>query len=174
MRYPWPMATIVTTAQLEVATQNAPGSLVDDAFVDWVLEEASGLVCDTARHPEWELDPTTAPRTAKRICLLVAKRTYENPGAVVMEGGVGPIGGDRVLDAQAMGLMLTEAEEEELIDLRGMPGSDPGGLWLQPINDDRNRDRTAYLFDDSGSDWAIPYGDFDTTDAFTTPDDVIL
>lgn len=168
------MANLVSVAQLEVATQNTPGSLVDDAFVAWVLEEASGLVCDTAHHPEWEDDITLAPRTAKRICLLVAKRTYENPGAVVVEGGVGPIGGDRVLDTQAMGLMLTEAEEEELVDLRGGPGNDPNGLWIQPINDGTATDRTAYLFDSSGSDWAIPYGDYGTTDAFTAPGDVIL
>lgn len=166
------MTTIVSVAQLEVATQSVAGSLADDTFAAWVLEEASGLVCDTARHPEWEDDPSKAPRVARRICLMVAKRTYENPGSVIQEGAVGPLGGDRVLDAQAMGLNLTEAEEEELIDLRG--GGNAGGLWVQPIGDGDAPDRTVYLFDSSGSDWAIPYADFDSTDAFNTPDDVIV
>lgn len=166
------MTTLVSVAQLEVATQNAPGSLVDDAFAAWVLEEASGLVCDTARHAEWEDDPSTAPRAARRICLMVAKRTFQNPDAVTVEGAIGPIGGDRVLDFQAMGLMLTEAEEEELIDLRGGAGGS-GGLWVQPIGE-AAADRTAYLFDSSGSDWAIPYGDFASTDAFTETTDVIV
>lgn len=103
----------------------------NDEFALLVLEEASGLVCDTAGHPEWEDNPTSAPRAARRICLQVAYRTFTNPDFEVAYG-LGPLSG-RSLDLYAMGLNLTDVEMETLEDLQPKGTS---GLWVQPITSD--------------------------------------
>lgn len=124
------MATLINVATLATfaRTEIEP----DDEFALLVLDEASGLVCDTAKHPEWEDSPSTSPRAARRICLQVAYRTFSNPDFEIAYG-LGPLSG-RSLDLYAMGLNLTEAETEELEDL--WPTSSSGGLWVQPIDGD--------------------------------------
>lgn len=143
-------------------------------FATMIIDLASDIVRDTASHPEW--DQNTVPFRAKMICLLVAKRSYQNPNNVVVEGALGPIGGDRVLDVQAMGLYLTEAEASDLARLvgDGTAATNPNRLWVLQNSGGIPEATTGYVFDDSGSDWAIPYVDFASTDAMTDPSDTIV
>lgn len=128
----------------------------DDAWAAAVLEAASDLVRSAAQHPEWTAQ--TVPARARQICAHVAARTYLNPDSVSGEGGIGPIGGDRIVEELAKALHLTAAERDEL---EGMSPSGAngggGGLWVQPINATPVEEGDVYLADDSGSDWMIPY-----------------
>jgi hypothetical protein len=167
---------LITPAELATICQ-LPGQVIPEArlpFATMVIDLASDLIRDTAEHAEWT--DATVPFRAKIICLLVAKRTYQNPNAVVAEGGVGPLGGDRVADIQAMGLYLTDVERADLEALRGdgTSASDPKRLWILRVNSGLPAIDTGYVFDDSGSDWAIPYIDFNTTDAMTDPSDTVV
>lgn len=171
------MTTIISISDLEVITRTGTGSLAADTFASRIVVEASGLVCDTAGHPEWETTTplVDVPRTAKRICLALAKRSFQNPERVVQEGSIGPLGGDRVDATQALFLELTDGEIDALEALQGDgTGGGGNGLWLQPITGSDVYDRVAFVHDDSGSDWAIPMGDFDSTDAFVEEGDVIV
>lgn len=133
----------------------------DGAFANWVLTESSGLVCDTAGHPEWETTGTP-PRSAKRICTSLAVRTYLNFEQVV-QSSVGPLS-ERVREEAAMALELTEAEEETL---EAIPGgqSGTGGFWVQPfVNPDSVDDRVFLYDDDHGTSGdAVYYSDGDET-----------
>jgi hypothetical protein len=65
----------------------------------------------------------------------------------------------------AANMALLPAEEEQLLTL--VPDG-PAGLWIQPTTRvDAAEDDVVYLPDSSGSDWWIPYGDPNTTLAFT-------
>lgn len=171
--------TLVTLAELGVICKKeiAP----DDAFALMMVDLASDLVRDEARHFEWVgsggdgVTTVDVPFKAKMICLLVAKRAYQNPKMVKSEGGVGPLGGDTFADDFAAGLTLTDAETAELQKMRGDGGSgDPNGMWILTNTTGLPETNTGYVFDDSGSDWAIPYIDFPSTDAMTDPSDRIV
>ena len=143
-------------------------------FATMIIDLGSDLIRDKAHHPEW--DQNTVPFRAKMICLLVCKRAFQNPDGVLVEGSLGPIGGDRVTDVQAAGLYLTEAEEADLAALvgDGTPATNPNRLWVLQNTGGIPEASTGYVFDDSGSDWAIPYVDFASTDAMTDPSDTIV
>lgn len=78
--------------------------------------------------PEWtlELGPTQAPIDVQMVALKVIKRSYQNPDQVIQEGSIGPLGGDRVSDVQALFMDLTE-EERAIITRYNLDG-DPNGL----------------------------------------------
>lgn len=154
-----------------------PGNVIPAAraaFATMIIDLTSGLVSDTAGHPEWT--SSTIPFRAKMIALLVAKRSYQNPDGVIVEGSIGPIGGDRVTDLQAAGLYLTEAEAADLAALRGdgTPATDPNRMWVLQVAVDQPEATTGYVFDDSGSDWGIPYVDLAETDLMNDPTDVVV
>lgn len=146
----------------------------DDEFAILVLTEASGLVCDTAGHPEWEDDPGAAPRPARRICLAVATRTFTNPEFEV-QTAMGPIG-SRILDLGALGLNLSEDERLELEKLGAAESGNTGnGIGLLTLAGQNNYDRTLYVRDT----WApysdpIPYFDTDSSGAGLEPDDIVI
>jgi hypothetical protein len=144
------------------------------AFATMIIDLASDLVRDAARHEDWTAD--TIPFRAKVITLLVAKRSYQNPDGVLVEGAIGPIGGDRVTDLQAAGLYLTEAEMAELSALRGdgTAASNPNRLWVLQVNGGLPETTTGYLPDSSGSDWLIPYVDLRETDMLNDPGDTVM
>jgi hypothetical protein len=78
-----------------------------------------------------------APFDVRLLVLKVCRRTYENVREVIQEGNLGPIGGDRVRDAAALAMELTETEREILTKYnpKGDPeleGGTGGGLWVQP------------------------------------------
>lgn len=139
-----------------------------------VIEHAQNLVADEAGHPEWIAgDLGTVPYRARIIALNLARRTIVNPDQIVQEGGIGPIGGDRVRDAAALAMELSQAEKDELHLLRG-DGTSVAGLWIQPLTSGTPLDTTAFVPDDSGSDWFIPFGDFASTTAFDEPTDTVV
>lgn len=156
------MATLVNITLLAVMARRPIEP--DDEFALLVLSEASGLVCDTAQHPEWEQNPANAPRTARRICLQVAYRTFTNPEFEV-QYGLGPLSG-RSLDLYAMGLNLTEHEQEQLEALQGATGGAQKGLWVQPLDGGVAPDLTVYA-----RDRAYPLSN---PIPFLTPEDAFL
>lgn len=162
------MATLVSRAQLAIAARRPIAD--DDAFATYILEAASGLVCDTAEHPEWEEDVANAPRPAKRICLEVARRSYTNPDFEIAYG-LGPLSG-RSLDIAALGLNLSEAEEAVLVNLQGGPEASGGGLWVQPLGGGLEQIDTVFVAQ-AGAPQAdmIPYLDPSELDAMTPPED---
>lgn len=154
------MATLITVPELALFSRRTIAS--DDPLALLIIELASGLVCDTAEHPDWELT-VTPPRAARRICLQVAARAFTNP-EMETAYNIGPLGG-RVLDWAAYGLTLTPPEEEELEDLQGVPGG-TNGIWIQPLADSTSLDLTVYVDDPYGLQ-TIPYLDPAESDGMT-------
>lgn len=122
------MADLLTTATLAKWTQNDPAEVAADEFAVDLIAKISALACFLGGHdgtkvdsagspiPEWDLEvgPTLAPIDVQMVVLQVAKRSYENPGQVIQEGNVGPLGGDRVADTQALFMDFTERERGTL------------------------------------------------------------
>lgn len=165
---------LITVRELSLWATQDPDAIADtDEYALMVIDMASQNVAEEARHPEWRDDTSgvVVPFKAKLVCLTSARRAIVNPDGET-RSAVGPISSG-VREAMAYSLELTAAEKAELAALRG-DGTTAEGLWLQPLAKHEATDMTAYVFDDSGSDWAIPYGDYATTDAFNEPDDVIL
>lgn len=145
MLYPRLMADLLTTLELARWTGNEPAAVDADPFAAEVIDKVSQLACFLGGHdgtkldpagvaiPEWTLDPgdTLAPFDARMVVLAVAKRCYSNPDQVVQEGSVGPIGGDRVLDAAALLFSLTDSERATLTKYNtdGDPDGEEGELF---------------------------------------------
>lgn len=123
------MADLLTTDTLAKWTQEDPAEVAVDPFAIDLIDKVSQLICFIGGHdgtktdpdtetviPEWTLaaGPDQAPIDVQMVALQVIKRSYENPGQVVQEGNVGPIGGDRVSDVQALFMEFTEAERRTL------------------------------------------------------------
>lgn len=144
---------LLTIAELAVwARTEIPA---DDPFALVVIDAASLKVREAAKQPDWTA--ATVPATARLIAIQLAKRTYLNPDAVIAEGGIGPIGGDRYIEDFARTLELTDLERADLEALAPNAATGGNGLWVQPMTrGDIETTETAYYFDNSGSDWAIP------------------
>lgn len=160
------MAALLTTNELALWTQRDPAAVALDAFATEVIDKVSELACFLGGHdgttldadgvaiPEWTLppDPNQAPFDVRLVVLQVAKRSYGNPAQVVAEGGVGPIGGDRFLDAAALLMTLTETERSTLTkyNFNGDPDA-MDDLWILKTGrravDDLNT-ATLYVSDD--------------------------
>lgn len=134
------MADLLTTATLAKWTQEDPAEVAADEFAKDVIAKVSALICFIGGHdgtkvdangdviPEWtlELGPTQAPIDVQLIALKVIKRSYQNPEQVLQEGSIGPLGGDRVADTQALFMDFTEDERRAIA--RYNPDGDPSGL----------------------------------------------
>lgn len=143
-------AEVATWAQLDVADFGA--------FETMVIDQAQQLVAQEAKHAEWyDTTPIAdVPFRARLIALNLARRTIVNPNQVLQEGSIGPIGGDRVRDAAALAMELSDAERAELHGLRG-DGTMTSGLWVLPTDQSDRILSDIYVFDESGSDWGIPF-----------------
>lgn len=133
------MADLLTTATLAKWTQSDPTEVAADAFAVDLINKVSQLVCFIGGHdgtkldadgevlPEWTLaqGPTQAPIDVQMVALQVIKRSYENPGQVIQEGSIGPLGGDRVADVQALFMDFTDKERATIA--RYNPAGDPAG-----------------------------------------------
>lgn len=138
------MADLLTTATLAKWTQSDPTEVAADPFAIDLIDKVSQLICFIGGHdgtkddpastltppakiPEWTLEtgPGHAPIDVQMVALQVIKRSYENPGRVVQEGSIGPIGGNRVDDVQALFMDFTESERATLA--RYNPYGDPLG-----------------------------------------------
>lgn len=157
----WPMRMLLDRAMLGLLVDERPEP-ADPERADYFIQAASIVVADLAGHPDWlglnadggevETNQITeagvvmtvdgvvpAPRRAVMIAEQLAKRAYENPNAVVAEGSLGPIGGDRIIEEYARTLEPTPAELAYLEEIRATTGIVPpvgaggGGLWVQPI-----------------------------------------
>lgn len=162
------MTTLISMEQFATWARQDVGTVAADPFAALVLQTATEIVCDTAEQPNWELQSpaVVVPRKATRICMFLAGRTYLNPDGTVAEA-VGPLNERRPesMAIAAANMQLLPAEEDALLTL--VPDG-PAGLWVQPTTRaDAAEDDTVYLPDNSGSDWYIPYGDPNTTLAFT-------
>lgn len=118
------MADLLTTATLAKWTQEDPAEVAVDEFAIDLIDKVSQLICFIGGHdgtktdangdliPEWVLTagPDQAPIDVQMVALQVIKRSYENPGQVIQEGSVGPLGGDRVADVQALFMDFTDNE----------------------------------------------------------------
>jgi hypothetical protein len=166
------MAALLTTNELALWTQNDPSAVADDPFALEVIDKVSQMAQFLGGHPNWVLDSgeNQAPFDVRMVVLQVAKRCYSNPGQVVQEGGVGPIGGDRVLDAAALLLELSDSERKTLTayNADGDTLDDAGTLFVLPTTrgpETTAKSVTLYMGDDqqvnleSSADpreWMIP------------------
>lgn len=159
------MAELITTDTLARWTQNDPAEVAADPFALDLIDKLSQLVCYVGGHdgtkldyagvviPEWTLTPgpDQAPIDVQMVVLQVAKRSYENPGQVIQEGSVGPLGGDRVSDIQALFMDLTEAERAVVskYNVDGDPTAQPGSGTIYTIPTTRGDETTlpaTYLY----------------------------
>jgi hypothetical protein len=151
------MTPLLNSDTLELLAEESP--LERPEYGDYCIQAASVIVADAAGRPDWlgvapdgsDMPVVAAPRRAVMIAEQLAKRSYINPNAVVAEGSVGPIGGDRTIEDFARTFELTEIESEYLAEVRRTTGivdsgSGTGGLWVLQIE---NR---PY-----GEDWAAIY-----------------
>jgi hypothetical protein len=147
-------APFLTVAEL--ATWTRQEIVADDPFALVVIDAASLRVREAASQPTWTL--ADIPKSARLIAIQLAKRTYLNPDAIVAEGGLGPIGGDRFIEDFARTLELTEYERATLEGLAPAGAIGKGSrLWVQETTrGDLETAVDVYYFDNSGSDWAIP------------------
>lgn len=118
------MADLLTLPTLARWTQSDEAEVTADPFAADLIDKVSQMICFIGGHdglhtdaagatiPEWTLDagPNQAPIDVQMVALQVIKRSYENPGQVLQEGNIGPLGGDRVADVQALFMDLTERE----------------------------------------------------------------
>lgn len=157
------MADLITAQELATWTQTPLETIEADPLALEVMDKVSGLARFLGGNDLWEIDPVLpedkVPYDVRLVVLMVAKRCYENPGQVVQEGSVGPIGGDRVLDVAALLLSLTESERATLVKYNADGDPDSGGgvfVLLGSTRPETQIDAVLYVPDDSLSDWYIP------------------
>ncbi len=132
-----------------------------DPFALAVISAASLKVLDECNNPEDWTSLNLVPAMVRMIAVQLAKRTYKNPDAIIAEGGIGPLGGDRFIEDFARTLELTAAELDTLAKVTGVDAKSEGGLWVQPLMSDQSTDSILYLRDTDGSNWMIPFLDVD-------------
>lgn len=145
------MADLLTTRELALWTQKDPTEVGTDPFAAEVIDKVSQLAQFLGGQPDWTLDAgeNQAPFDVRMVVLQVCKRSYQNPNQVVQEGGVGPIGGDRVLDVAALMLSLTESETATLTkyNLNGDPtGAEAEVFVLATTRGDETTAKAAVLY----------------------------
>jgi hypothetical protein len=114
------MTPLFPLSTLELLVKEQP--LEDVAYGEYCREAASVIVSNRALRYGWvgldadelPVEVVPAPRRAVMIAEQLAKRAYQNPDAIVAEGGIGPIGGDRTVEDFARTFELTPAEMEYL------------------------------------------------------------
>lgn len=121
------MADLLTPQTLARWTQSDEAEVAADPFAVDLIDKVSQLICFIGGHTEWSLEigPDQAPIDVQMVALQVIKRSYENPGQVIQEGSVGPLGGDRVADVQALFMELTDSERATVAKYN--PDGDPDG-----------------------------------------------
>lgn len=170
------MADLITAQELATWTQTPLATIQADPLAIEIMDKVSALARFLGGNPTWEITgATAAPFDARLVVLMVAKRCYENPGQVVQEGSVGPIGGDRVLDVAAMLMELTETERTTLTKYNpdGDPDNAGAGVWVMQTTPRPETlvPATLYVPDDSLSDWYIPmFEDWDPGDPNLYPE----
>ena len=163
------MADLLTISKLAIWTQNDIGEVQADPRAADLIETVSAMACLIGGHdgtkldadgeiiPEWSLDglddTELVPRDVALVVLQVCKRSYENPGRVLQEGSIGPLGGDRVADAQALFMEFSEAERLTIARYNVDGDETAGGPELVVISTTRGEEttlppQTIYVGDD--------------------------
>jgi hypothetical protein len=114
------MTPLLDLETLALVARQEP--LTNVPWATYCINAASVIVADTANHSDWlgldadgvEIPVVAAPRRAVMIAEQLAKRAYLNPDAIVAEGSIGPIGGDRMIEEFARTFELTETEKATL------------------------------------------------------------
>jgi hypothetical protein len=154
------VSDLVTREKLRTWTRT-PDIADDDDFATVVMAAASLKVRRVARHPEWTgLDGAfPAPVDAITIAEMLAARTYLNGIEGEISSSIAGAISTTLIREYAEALRLTDAEIETLEAFIGNEdGYGGGGLYL--IHVTRGPvETTVALYDDSGSDWAIPWLD---------------
>lgn len=117
---------LILPRELALWTQTPLERVEGDDFAAEVMDKVSQMAKFLAGQPLWTYE--TAPFDVKMVVLQVCKRSYQNPNQVIQEGSVGPIGGDRILEAAALLTNLTDSERATLE--KHNPGGSPDGLWV--------------------------------------------
>lgn len=160
------MADLLTLQTLARWTQSDEAEVVGDPFAADLIDKASQLICFIGGHdgtkldadgveiPEWTLDPgpAQAPIDVQMVALQVIKRSYENPGQVLQAGNIGPLGGDRVTDTQALFMDFTDDERATVSKYN--PDGDPtaqdgaGDIFVIPttMGSDASMPQTSPLY----------------------------
>jgi len=134
------MADLLTPQTLAKWTQEDPVEVAADPFALDLIDKVSQLICYIGGHdgtkvdangddiPEWTLDlgPSQAPIDVQMVALKVIKRSYQNPDQIVQAGSIGPLGGDRVAEIQALFMDFTD-EERQILSRYNVDG-DPNGI----------------------------------------------
>lgn len=162
---------LITDHELAVWAGKTDEQVTNDPLAQDVMSRMSEYAYFLAGTASEDWTYTTAPFDVRLVVLKVCRRAYTNPDEIVQEGGVGPIGGDRVRDEAAQSLELTEEERATITKYNplGDPQDDGlNGLWVQPTyisEPDATLDAVLYVGDDSqiglaGSadprEWKIP------------------
>lgn len=160
------MADLLTTATLAKWTQSDEAEVAADPFAVDLISKVSALICYLGGHdgtvldqngdlvPEWtlEIGSGQAPIDVQMVALQVIKRSYENPGQVIQAGNIGPLGGDRVADTQALFMELSDSERRTVTKYNPYgdptPGSDSGTIFVLPttLGDDTILQQTSPLY----------------------------
>jgi hypothetical protein len=131
------MADLMSLQTLAVWMQTTEAELEADPFYAQVISDVSGLICFIGGHPDWtyEAGEDQAPYDVRNVALNVIKRSAENPGRVIAEGGIGPIGGDRVAEEQAYFTDLTPTERATVAKYNpeGDPDATAGEIFTMSI-----------------------------------------
>lgn len=137
---------LLTLRELALWAQRPEDEVAADPFAEEVIDKVSGLLRFLGGHDEWALEEgeNQAPYDVRMVALSVARRCYVNPGQVVAEGSVGPIGGDRVLDIAALLLSLTEAERATVTKYNADGDPDATGNGIYTIALEQGPDTTVH------------------------------
>lgn len=155
-----PPDLLVSTAELEVWTQQPAGSLADDPFTLKVLWGTSVLIRDHG-YEGWT--SATIPDRAKLIAIVTAKNYFEHPTGVIADT-TGPIT-ERYIEEVVHSMTLMDDQitilERLAADAVDTPG-DMGALQVLsttrgPLETGRGRRGTIFLRDAQGN--AIAYAD---------------
>lgn len=157
------MANLITLGTLAKWTQTDVSEVAADPFASDLISKVSQLICfiggrdgtkfDTSGLVpvpilQWALAATTtsivAPIDVQMIALQVIKRSYENPGQVIQAGSIGPLGGDRVADTQALFMDFTEAERRAIAkyNIDGDPTAPDGAGEVFVVQTTRGNETT--------------------------------
>lgn len=128
------MADLLTTQTLARWTQSDEAEVAADPFAIDLIDKISQLICFIGGHPNWTLDAGVdqAPIDVQMVALQVIKRSYENPTRILQEGSIGPLGGDRFADTQALFAEFTDAERATIAKYNadGDPSGEGGQLFV--------------------------------------------
>lgn len=142
--YAGAMTPLILASTLALLVEE-PAGLENPDYGDYCINAASVLAAQAAGRPDWlglgpvgeAITPVPAPRLAVMYAEQLAKRAYLNPNAIVAEGGIGPLGGDRTVEDFARTFEWTPTEADYFAEVKRLTGivdsAGSSGLWTLEI-----------------------------------------